>query len=1087
MQITDMSLIFSKRNGLRLFPTINIIFSIILIFTFVTCTSKSNSRSDDKYLVEGFVSPPAEAKLNVMWWWLNSNISKEGITRDLEEMKRQGIGGALIFDAAPVDRWRPKNVEPAPVGPPFMSDKWRELFRHAMREADRLNLELGVSLTSGFNAGGPWVTPEYGQQELVWSELIIEGPDSTSIKLPLPSGPIFDNKGQLLSYNEMKVNNDLDYNLSGKPVHYRDVAILALPHPHNSKNDRSIKTTDTPAGRLKNWALKSVHSFDYPENKGFEFDVVYDNIPDISGEPTIAHKTIIDLTDRLDENGNLSWSVPAGKWLILRFGHTNTGIRLQATNPQNEGLAMNHLSAKAAGKHFAEIGEQMVEDINSINGQNLKYFYLDSWEVRIANWTDEFRNEFRTRRGYDMTPFLPVLSGYIVDNREISNRFLHDYRQTIGDCIADNYYGQFHKLSNQNGRAFHAEMATTPIPTDMLKCLGRSDVPFGEFWTETDLGEGRVEPWERMFGKQAASAAHIYGSRFAAAEALTVIQKHWEHSPYQLKRTIDQAFCSGLNKLMVHTFTHSPSDVRPPGYEYFAGTHFNPQITWWDHAHLLTNYISRSQFLLQQGLFTADVCYYQGDQIPAFVPTKQIDPDLGFGYDYDVVNTEVILKRMSVKNGKLVLPDGMNYRLMILPNTKMINPQVLEKIEALVKGGATVLGQKPEKAYGLENYPQCDSIVKDIANRLWGKCNGQTIKEIAYGKGRIVWGKTPREVLLTDGILPDFEYKSSGDDSEVDYIHRTIKYRSEKIDIYFVANFKDRWENLECKFRAETKAPEVWSPESGEIHDLAIYNDKNGQITCPLSLPPHGSVFVVFRKKSHDNYITGISRGAVSLFPLIDKQEHTNLPLDIEYLGENKFQVRSSESGQYTLAFKNGKSIDIDFPGMSELHIIKNPWVLKFPSGWGAPDSIMVPKLMSWTEFSNPGIMYFSGTATYSTSFNLSDTSLHTDDEYYLDLGIVMDIAQISINQQKLPVKWKPPYRAKITPCLTTGLNHITVKVTNLWPNRLIGDQFLPPAERLTFTNIGKFTRDSSLLESGLMGPVKIFKYKKVILDLAGP
>jgi hypothetical protein len=535
---------------------------------------------------------------------------------------------------------------------------------------------------------------------------------------------------------------------------------------------------------------------------------------------------------------------------------------------------------------------------------------------------------------------------------------------------------------------------------------------------------------------------------------------------------------------MVHTFTQSPSDVRPPGYEYFAGTHFNPQITRWEQAHAFTGYINRRQFLLQQGLFTADVCYYQGDQISVFVLTKNIDPDLGFGYDYDVVNSEVILELMSVKNGKLTLPDGMQYKLMVLPDTKIINPQVLEKIEALVKGGATVVGQKPQKAYGLQNYPQCDSNVTDIADRLWGPCNGQTIKENAYGKGRIIWGKTPREVLLADGILPDFEYKSNGSDSEVDYIHRTIQHQSDKIDIYFIANFRDRPEDLECKFHVENKAPEIWNPESGEIKDLSIYNEINGQITCLLSLPPHGSAFVVFRKKSPDNYITGISRGSVSLFPLTNKPERGYFPLDIEFLGEKKIQVKSSESGQYTMAFKNGKNIDIEFTGISESHVIKNPWVLKFPPGWGAPDSIMVPKLMSWTEFSDPGIKYFFGTATYSTTFNLPDTSLQIDGEYSLDLGIVKDIAEISVNRQNVPVQWKPPYRVNITSFLTTGLNHITVKVTNLWPNRLIGDQFLPPEERFTFTNIGKFTRESSLLESGLIGPVKILKYKKIIIGL---
>jgi hypothetical protein len=1068
----------------KIFTIASIIVSIAITLIFITCLKDSMFGVNYEYLGEAFISPPREARPNVMWWWLNSNISKDGITRDLEEMKRQGIGGALIFDAAPVDRWRPKNIEPTPVGPPFMSDKWRELFRHAIREADRLDLELGVSLTSGFNAGGPWVTPEYGQQELVWSEIEIEGPTNGSIKLPLPSGPIYGNRGELLNYNEMQVNNDLEYDQSGRPIHYRDVAVLALPLPQTTKDQNPGNSSDTPAGRLKNWALKSVHSFDYPENKGFLFNAVYDNIADISGEPTILQGLIIDLTDRLDEKGYLNWSASTGKWLILRFGHTHTGIRLQATNPQNEGLAMNHLSAEAADKHFKHIGKRMVEDINAIEGHSLKYFYLDSWEVRIANWTEGFRKEFRNRRGYDMTPFLPVLAGYIVEKREISNRFLHDYRQTIGDCIADNYYGKFRKLSHQNGLTFQAEMATTPIPVDMLKCLGRCDVPFGEFWMETDLDKGRIEPWERMFGKQAASTAHIYGSRFAAAELLTVIQKHWEHSPYQLKKTIDQALCSGLNKLMIHTFTHSPPGVRPPGYEYFAGTHFNPQITWWEQAHAFTNYISRCQFLLQQGLFTADVCYYQGDQIPNFVPNKQIYPDLGFGYDYDVVNSEVILEHMSVNNGQIVLPDGMNYRLLVLPATERINPHVLEKIEELVKAGATVIGQKPYKTYSLNNYPQCDSVVTDIAGRVWGACNGQTVKENIYGKGRVIWGKTPREVLLADGILPDFEYKSFGIDSEIDYIHRSLHNHYEKIDIYFIANFKDRWEELECTFRVINTVPEIWNPESGEMRDFAIYNEKNGRTSCPLSLPPHGSVFVVFHKKYPDNYITRISRDSEILFPDTNKQVKGESILEIEPLEDNKFQIKSSQSSRYALNFNNGKKYDIVINGIPDPQIIKGPWVISFPSGWGAPDSITITHLKSWTDFTEPGIKYFSGTAVYNTTFSLPDTLLQMNDEFYLDLGVVKDIAEISVNNQVLPVQWNPPYRVNITPCLSRGINHLTVNVTNLWPNRLIGDQYLPFEQRLAFTNIGKFKQNSPLLESGLIGPVKILILGKVIFSL---
>ena len=1005
-------------------------FSIV----FYTCANNSSSHLSEK-LEEGFKSPPRESHPNVMWWWLNSNISKEGITRDLEEMKHQGIGGALIFDAAPVDRWRPKNVEAAPVGPPFMSDRWRELFRHAIKEADRLDLELGVSMTSGFNAGGPWVTPEYGQQELVWADLIIKGPTDTSLKLPLPSGPIYGNNGELLNYNEMEVNNDLEYKQSGDPVYYRDVAVLAIPMSIQSENLLLEKSTNTPPGRLKNWALKSVHSFDYPEDKGFEFDVVYDTIDDIPGEPALSSGSMIDLSDHLDDKGYLNWNVPSGKWLILRFGHTHTEIRLQATNPQNEGLAMNHLSAEAAKRHFAEIGRQMVEDIRAINGQSLKYFYLDSWEVRIANWTAGFRQEFLNRRGYDMTPFLPVLAGYIVDNREISNRFLHDYRQTIGDCIADNYYGEFQSLSHSNGLDYHAEMATTPIPVDMLKCLGRTDIPFGEFWTETDLKTGRIEPWERMFGKQAASAAHIYGRKYAAAEALTVIQKHWEHSPHQLKKTVDQALCSGLNKLMIHTFTHSPHDVRPPGYEYFAGTHFNPQITWWDQAHAFTNYISRSQFLLQLGHFVADVCFYQGDQIPSFVSNKQVIPGLGYGYDYDVINSEVILDRMSMVDGKFILPDGMQYRLLVLPDSDIINPHVIIKLENLIRAGGVVIGPKPKKTYGLHKYPKNDSLVQTIAERIWGNCDGETIKENFHGQGKIIWGKTPREVLVQSGMLPDFEYRSHHTDSEIDYIHRSLQEQSEKIDFYFVANFMDRWENIEGIFRVTNRVPEIWDPLSGQIKEIISYDDNHGRVTLPLSLPPHGSLFIVFRKNvSEDQYFS------------IDKKTDRLV----------NFMPDSMMSGYH--------SFNPD-----------NPWILKFPPGWGAPDSLTITELKSWTDFSNPAIKYFSGTAEYQTTLFISDSLMNLMHNYYLDLGIVKEVAEIEVNDDQFPVQWKPPYRINITQSIKAGTNILKIKVTNLWPNRLIGDQYLPVEKRYAFTNIGKFTKDSPLLESGLIGPVKIF------------
>jgi hypothetical protein len=1080
-----MHIYTSSGNFMKAGPVkILIIIIPFALFQFYCCAEGSATRIDQFSLEQKFISPPKEARPDVIWWWLNSFIDEEGINNDLEEMKKQGIGGALIFDAAPVDRWKPKNVDPAPVGPPFMSNQWRKLFRHAIKEADRLDIELGVSLTSGFNAGGPWVTPEFGQQEIVWSEVIIDQKTASPILLPLPSGPVYDEQGGLLSYNEMQVNNDLERDKDGLPVHYQDIAVIAFPQTNPVPRSAGSKPDPrTMAGRLKNWALKSVHSFNYPEEKGFRFKAVYDNRGDFQGEAKIKTESIINLTHLLDAKGNLSWKVPSGgKWHILRFGHTYTGIRLQATNPQNEGLAMNHLSAEAAGRHFEEIGKKMLEDISAVNGQNLVYFYLDSWEVRIANWTSGFSEDFRRRRGYKITPYLPVLAGFIVENREISNRFLHDYRMTIGDCIADNYYGKFRDLSHQNGLQFRAEMATTPIPVDMLKCLGRVDIPFGEFWTETDLPQGRIEPWERQFGKQAAAAAHIYGKRFAAAEALTVIQKHWEHSPYQLKKTIDQAFCSGLNRLMIHTFTHSPAGTKAPGYEYFAGTHFNPQITWWNQAHAFTSYISRCQYLLQQGHFVADVCFYQGDQIPAFVPMKQSQPGLGAGYDYDVVNTEVILNRMSVEDGWITLPDGMHYRLLILPDSKMINPAVLDKIINLVKQGATVIGPRPDKAYGLENYPREDSLIMEKAGKLWEDCDGINLLERPFGKGRIVCGKTARQILINDGILPDFEFECMRDNPEIDYIHRYLSADQEKIDIYFVCNSSERWEEVTCTFRIDDRVPEIWHPDSGEMTEQVVYRKESGRIRMPIRLAPFGSVFVVFRKPADSINIERIVRNSQILFPAKTYFERTIPAIEIVAVGKNQLLIESWQRGDYQLSFNDRRSfLHTPDPVHSTVHI-KGPWVILFPRGWGAPDSIQINELVSWTKFKNRGIKYFSGTAVYQTDFSIEKDILRKDTKCYIDLGVVKELAELTINEQALPTLWKPPFLADITPWIRSGKNHLEIKVTNLWPNRLIGDQWLEKKDRFTFTNIGKFTKDTPLLESGLLGPVKIFRAAQEIL-----
>ena len=482
---------------------------------------------------------------------------------------------------------------------------------------------------------------------------------------------------------------------------------------------------DRAVGRMRNWRVKAMHvvSRDVPA------DVPAEKAGEYPQDHGVARAAMADLSSRTDRGGRLVWDVPAGRWSVLRFGYTPTGIPVSLYSPGGEGLMLDHLSAEAMDLHFANSAAKVLADAGPLAGKSLKYFHCDSWEVGQVNWTPRFLSEFQRRRGYDLLPFLPALAGKIVDNREVTDRFYYDFRKTVGDCIAENHYGRFRELSHRHGVLFHPESggAHHVTPLDALKSLGRADVPMGEFWA---LGNSEIGDSEalRFLVRPAASAAHLYGSRLVNAEAFTSLGPHWEEDPFQLKPVADHAFCEGANRFFFHTFTHSPPQAGKPGYEYYAGTHFNPQITWWEQADAWTRYIARCQFLLQQGRFAADVCYYYGDQVPNSVPLRHVDPSLGPGYDYDVTNAEALLARMSVCDGRIVLPDGMSYRVLVLPDRETIDLEVLRQIAELVKAGATVVGPKPARATGLRDYPRSDRAVGELAAALWGPCDGRTVR-----------------------------------------------------------------------------------------------------------------------------------------------------------------------------------------------------------------------------------------------------------------------------------------------------------------------------------------------------------------------
>ena len=728
-------------------------------------------------------------------------------------------------------------------------------------------------------------------------------------------------------------------------------------------------------------------------------------------------EAIVDLTDRIDVNGKLDWDVPPGEWVLMRFVCANTGLSLRLPSPKSHGLAIDHFSAEATKFHFQYLIDTLHKELGDFKDTALKQMYVCSYELSGSTWTPDFLAQFARRRGYDMTSYLPLLAGCTLQDHQAGQRFEYDYRKTLGDLLVDAFYKAARELSNEHGLLLCAEAGGPgpplhQVPVDALKALGTLDIPRGEFWKEHNV-------W---VVKETACAAHIYGKPQVDMEAFTS-WRHWQDGPFELKPIADRAFCGGANHFTFHTSAHNPSATDRPGWVYHAGTHISPSNAWWPKAKPWIDYLARCSYMLQQGIFVGDVCYYYGDQGYNFVPPKHIDPSLGFGYDYDVTNAEVILTRMSVKDGKIVLPEGTSYELLVLPEREDIDLDVLNKIEQMVKAGATIVGPKPTRSNGLANVAQRDAEVRTIADRLWGPCDGKAVKEHTYGKGHIIWGKALREVLAARNIGSDFSALGESSDVQypLDYIHR----RTRDADIYFVSNRLDRREVADCTFRVSGRKPELWWPDTGRHQQCSVCESASGGVRVRLWLAPHASVFVVFR--------------------------------------------RESETGNLAAA-ENAKVL---------MGKIEGPWTVSF-DGWELEVSTTLSQLKSWTEVDDDWIKYFSGIATYANEFEAPLSWLGQDDRLLLDLGQVRFVAEVYVNGESRGIVWKPPYRVDVTDAVKAGTNQLVVEVANTWSNRLVGDAQNPDGKQYCRTNMDKSLtwqvpwKETPLLESGLLGPVQL-------------
>ena len=870
-------------------------------------------------LERGFRAPPDSAKPQTWWHWMNGNITREGITADLEAMKRAGLGGAQILNVL-------CNIPHGPVQ--VLGPEWRQMMRHAFAEGDRLGIEICVHNCPGYtSSGGPCVKPDQAMQMVTTSELYVSGPTNISIALPEPekrSGfyrdiavlafptilgdaqnmadfkPVISTAVARLMGRRLVDGNpatlvNLPLPEPGKPqfvqlefsqpFEARSLTVWLPPGLHTHTAELQVSDDGKSFRKVRDLTLQNqgwgaswqTDSFEPAKGRWFRLVITrsrtkastvglgeislgqrlqtdrisvkagYDRADGLDPEGgcvasagmAIERKQMVDLTAKLQADGKLNWAVPAGNWTILRLGHTCTGKKNHPAPPEAAGLEVDKLSREALDAFWSGMMEPLIKDAGPLAGRSFNNVLIDSYEVGGQNWTARMREEFRRRRGYDLQPFLPALTGRVVENPELTERFLWDFRRTLADLFAENYFGHMAELCHKHGLKFSAETYGNAV-FDELQCGAKADIVMGEFWA---TGSGMLETL-----KLAASSAHTRGRALVGAEAFTSSEKadEWRLEPWSLKAVGDLAFCDGVNRYIFHRYAHQPWLDKFPGMTMGPyGLHFERTQTWWEPGAAWLRYIARCQFLLQSGQFVGDLCYFIGEGQPAKLPARAtLNPAVPAGYDYDGCDLEM-LREMKVKGGCLVLPGGMSYRVLVLPESRFMTPATLAKVRELVKAGATVVGPKPVKSPSLADFPKCDAEVAKVAGEVWGNCDGKTAQEHALGKGKVVWGKPLDQVLAESGVTPDFQ-----EVPDIRYIHRSAG----AADIYFVSNQRRAAaKELEASFRVSGKQPELWHPDSGVIEPAAVWFERGGRTVVPLRLDAAGSVFVVFRKPAGQN------------------------------------------------------------------------------------------------------------------------------------------------------------------------------------------------------------------------------------------
>jgi hypothetical protein len=1068
-------------------------------------------------LQQNFQNPPNSAKPRVWWHWMNGNITKEGIQKDLEWFEKTGIGGFQNFDA---NLFTPVVVPKKLV---FMTPEWKEAFKFTTELADKKGLEMAIAGSPGWSVtGGPWVEPKDGMKKYVWTETRIEGGKTFAGKLPKPSGvagafqnvgigeglmsgfigvkPKFYEDALVIAYKlpasdksltdfnpkisssggnftiKDLIDNDLDKTSALPPMEvgqdmwiqyefetlqtFKAFSIVGANHNgleqfYGGPLNRSLKVSDDgvnfkevapvsgsivpqntvsiPATTAKFWriAFKTLlgtpnpfaammgGSMEAPKPEGVnvaEF-VLYNtdridqfedkagftpwkeknNFPVSTNADAILNEDIIDLTSKMNPDGTLNWTAPEGNWQVIRLGYSLTGRQNHPASPEATGLEVDKLDKEAVRKYINTYLDMYKDATGGLMGaKGLQYMILDSYEAGHMTWTKNFPEEFQKRRGYDLKKWLPVLTGRVVKDIESSEKFLWDFRKTIGEMIAENHYDVIGEELHKRGMKRYTESQEDKriYLADGMDVKRNAEIPMSAMWTPGSLAGGNnEEPRSEGDIREAASVANIYGQNIVAAESMTSIQNAFSWHPEKLKRTADLELASGLNRFVIHTSVHQPLDEKMPGFSLGPfGQYFTRQETWSGAgAKAWIDYLGRSSFLLQQGKNVADILYYYGENTNITWVCKDKLPNIPAGYEFDFVNSTALTENIiQAKNGKLVAKSGNSYQILMLDESaKYMTLPVLKKIKSFVYAGIKVIGAKPEKSPSLADN---DAEFQQLVNEIWSNPNVTTFEKT--------------------NIQPDVIVTNA--QNKILFRHRQMTDQ----DIYWLNNRSENPTDAEISFKITGKIPELWNAMNGKMEKIS-YQIKEGRTIIPLKFESWDAFFIIFKDIAKTNTFT---------------------------------QVQKIER---------------------EIITLNNTWEVSFQEGRSAPAKATFAALKSFTENVDLGIKYFSGTATYQSSFTVPNA---LKGDYVIDLGEVKNVAEVFVNGKPLGTVWKKPFKVPANDALKTGENTIEVRVTNLWVNRLIGDAQPETKNKITFTTMPFYQANSPLLPSGLLGPVKLLQ-----------